>query len=211
MKRSSSIISLLFRANERPFGLTWQEWTTSWWKWFLAIPKENSPANDITGDRCAICQNYPDVWFLAGTIGGRAERTIKIPSGKAVLFPVINVTTSDSENPALLHSENLEADMISFVKSNTDDIVKKHASIDGEDIEISDEFRVLTPPFYFFYPPNNIFGAQAGLSRGAGDGYWIFMKPLQAGKHSIKTSASCLSGKIQIDMKVQLIVEDKDP
>ena len=113
----------------------------------------------------------------------------KIPSGKAILFPVIIISLLQIlKIPRCLVSENPEADMISFVKSNTDDIVNKHASIDGKDIVISEDFRVMTPPFSFLYPPNNIFGAKGGPSRGAGDGYWIFVKPMRAGKHVIKPS-----------------------
>jgi hypothetical protein len=201
----NNVMSLLFSSKERPFGHTWQYWTTRWWRWFLSIPKVNSPAIDNTGEKSCAEQPDPNVWFLAGTIGGRVERTVRIPSGKAVLFPVINVTISNSEDPTL----NTDTDMISFVRRHMDDIVTKQASIDGEDLFISEKFRVQSPPFNFSYPPNNIFEAQEGPTRGVGDGYWIFMRPLQPGKHTIRTSGSCMSGKIQIDAKIHLIVENK--
>jgi hypothetical protein len=89
-----------------------------------------------------------------------------------------------------------------------EDIVTKQANIDGEDLLISEKFRVQSPPFNFSYPPNNIFGAQEGPTRGVGDGYWIFMRPVQPGKHTISTYGSCMSGKIQIEAKIQLIVEN---
>jgi len=163
----------------------------------------NSPAIDNTDEKSCVEQRDPNVWFLASTIGGRVERTVKIPSGKAVLFPVINVTISNSEDPTL----NTDTDMTSFVRRHMDDIVKKQASIDGEDLFISEKFRVQSPPFNFSYPPNNIFGAQEGPTRGVGDGYWIFMRPLQPGKHTISTYGSCMSGKIQIEAIIQLIVQ----
>jgi hypothetical protein len=200
----NNVMSLLFCSKERPFGHNWQYWTTRWWRWFLSIPKVNSPAIDNTDEKSCVEQPDPNVWFLASTIGGRVERTVKIPSGKAVLFPVINVTISNSEDPTL----NTDTDMTSFVRRHMDDIVKKQASIDGEDLFISEKFRVQSPPFNFSYPPNNIFGAQEGPTRGVGDGYWIFMRPVQPGKHTISTYGSCMSGKIQIEAKIQLIVEN---
>jgi hypothetical protein len=200
----NDVRSLLFSSKERPFGHTWQYWTTKWWRWFLSIPKFNSPAMNNGQKNSDVEQSDPNVWFMASTIGGRVERTIKIPSGKAVLLPVINVTISNSEDPSL----NTDTDMISFVRRHMDDIVKKQASIDGEDLLISEKFRAQSPPFDFSYPPNNIFGAQEGPTRGAGDGYWIFMRPLQPGKHTIRTYGSCMSGKIQIDASIQLIVEN---
>lgn len=204
MSPRNNVMSLLFCSKEQPFGHTWQYWTTRWWRWFLSIPKANSPAINDTEEKSWVNQPDPNVWFLASSIGGSVDRTVKIPSGKAVLFPVINVTISNSEDPTL----NTDTDMISFVRRHIDDIVKKQANIDGEDLLISEKFRVQSPPFNFTYPPDNIFGAQEGPTRGVGDGYWIFMRPLQPGKHSIRTYGSCMSGKIQIDAKIRLIVEN---
>jgi hypothetical protein len=204
MNHKDNVMSILFSSKERPFGQSWQYWTTRWWLWFLSIPKTDSPAIDNTGEKSSVEQSDSNVWFLASTISGRAVRTVKIPSGKALLFPIINVTISNSENPTL----NTDTDLISFVNREMDDIVKKQASIDEEDIHISENFRIQSPPFNFSYPPNNIFGAQEGPTRGVGDGYWIFMRPLQPGKHTIRTYGSCMSGKIQIDAAIQLIVEN---
>jgi hypothetical protein len=197
---SKSIEYSLF---EQPFGKSWEEWTTQWWRWFFSIPKQNHPAYDGTGDMSNVKQDDPNVWFLAGTIGGKAERAIAIPSHKAVLCPVINVAISHSEDPRL----KTDAQLTSFAKSNIDDIVIKEANVDGVDLEISENHRVRCPPFDFSFPTNNIYGVQDGLSRGAGDGYWIFLKPLNSGEHNIQTSGSCLSGRIQIEVKVNLIVQ----
>ena len=49
------------------------------------------------------------VWFLAGTFGGKAERTCTIPSGKAILFPPINTECSYKENPMLKTESDLRA------------------------------------------------------------------------------------------------------
>ncbi|HXV88476.1 MAG TPA: hypothetical protein VD710_05205, partial [Nitrososphaeraceae archaeon] len=57
----NKIISQLFHSNERPFGHTWQYWTTRWWRWFLSIPKMDSPAMDRTGKKSSIEQSDPYV------------------------------------------------------------------------------------------------------------------------------------------------------
>ena len=94
---------------------------------------------------------------------------LRSPREKRVLFPVINVTISNSEEPAL----NTDTEMISYVKGHMDDIVEKQANIDGEDLLISDNIRVESPPFNFSFPPDNIFGAQEGPTTGVGDQYQI--------------------------------------
>jgi hypothetical protein len=197
------LFSMIYRLDEQPFGKSWEEWTIKWWQWFLSTPIEDHPAYDKTGGKGGINQIDPNVWFLAGTTGGRAERTITIPTGKAVLLPIINVTTSYSENPSLKTHE----EMTSFVNAHMKDIAKKEASIDGEDLLVSEDHRMRSPSFKFSFPSNNIYGAKEGLTTGVGDGYWIFLKPLPAGIHNIRLSGACMSGKIQIDVNIKLLVE----
>ena len=195
--------SMMYRPDEHPFGKSWQEWATEWWQWFLSMSKDNHPACDKTGEKASINQNDPNVWFLAGTTGGTTERTITIPAGRAVFLPIINVTTSYLENPSL----KTEEDMSSFVSSHMRDIAKKEASIDGETLTVSENYRVRSPPFEFLFPANNIYGAQEGLTRGVGDGYWIFLKPMSTGIHYVRTNGACMSGKVKINVSIRLIVE----
>jgi len=197
-------MSLLYHSKERPFGRTWQYWTTRWWQWFLSIPHVDSVAIDTSRDNSFVNRSDPNVWFLASTTGGKVQRNLRISSGKSLLFPIINVTISNAEDPTL----KTDTDMISFVKCHMDDIVQKQASIDGQDLLISKKFRVKSPPFKFVYPPNNIFGAREGPTKGVGDGYWLFMRPLQPGEHTIRTFGSCMLGKIQIGADIKLIIEE---
>lgn len=206
MTTKNNINSLLFSSKERPFGQTWQYWTTKWWQWFLSIPEDSNPAIDNTGEKSSVDQLNPNVWFLASTINGRAVRTVRIPPGKGVLFPIINVTISNSENPHL----TTDQDLISFVNADMSDIVNKRANIDGQDFSLTKEDHIQSPPFDFYFPRNNIFSAKQGIARGVGDGYWIFMRPLQRGKHVVNTYGSCMSGKIQIGMRLEMIIEDDE-
>jgi hypothetical protein len=164
---------------------------------------ENHPAYDKTGEKSGVNQIDPNVWFLAGTTGGRAKRAITIPAGRAVLLPIINFTTSYSENPEL----KTEEEQTSFVNSHMKDIARKEAIIDGEKLIISENHRVRSPSFEFSFPISNVFGAEEGMTRGVGDGYWIFLKPLTPGIHNIKTAGACMSGRVQISIDIKLIVK----
>jgi len=193
----------MYGLEAKPFGTSWQEWTTKWWQWFLSIQREKHPAIDETGENCHINQTDHNVWFLAGTVGGVSRRTIRIAKEKAVLVPVINVTISYSEYPSL----RSEDEMMLFTQKHIDGIGTKEAYVDGFEIQAKDIHRVKSPLFDFYFPRSNIFGAREGHSQGVGDGYWIFLKPLSQGKHNIYTFGSCLSGKIQIGVNVELIVD----
>src|SRR5262245_66409906 len=45
-----------------------------------------NPDLDSAGEFGAVDQSGP-VWFLTGTFGGSAERTLTVPAGKALFFP----------------------------------------------------------------------------------------------------------------------------
>ncbi|MER7520880.1 hypothetical protein [Streptomyces sp. NPDC126499] len=61
-----------------------------WWQWALSAPERRSPVADTTGEYAAWRQP-DDVWFLAGTYGGRVVRRCEIPADRPAFFPVLNV------------------------------------------------------------------------------------------------------------------------
>src|SRR5215475_1055523 len=63
---------------------------TSWWKWALETPASENPLTDTTGQFAAVNQSGR-VWFLAGNTGSTTVRTVTVPSGKALFFPIVNV------------------------------------------------------------------------------------------------------------------------
>jgi hypothetical protein len=194
----------LYSRNEKPFGKTWEEWTTKWWQWLLSIPRDRNPCLDDTGEEFNLNQFDPNVLFLAGALAGSGpvERTIRTRLGKAVLFPVINFITSYAEEPSLKNEEEL----LSFAKSNIDDIVKKEASINGINFTDLENYRVRSKVFVVTFPEDNVYRLESGSTIGASDGYWIFLKPLPPGTYDIRTAGSCLSGKITINAILHLEV-----
>ncbi|WP_406378561.1 hypothetical protein [Streptomyces sp. NBC_01618] len=75
-----------------------------WWQWALSAPDACSPVLDETGE-LAGWQQPDDVWFLAGTYGGRVVRRCSIPAGRPVFFPVFNTQRPAlfSSRPAVMH------------------------------------------------------------------------------------------------------------
>ena len=141
--------------------------------------------------------------FLVGTYGGSADRSFSIPECKSLLFPIINFTTSYAEEPAL----KTESELILRAKKDIDDITYKEASIDGIKLKNVDKYRIASQPFDMTFPENNVFGARPGPTRAVSDGYWIFLKPLSLGKHTIRAAGSCSSGKTKVDTTWRITVE----
>jgi hypothetical protein len=72
-------------APDSPEGLA-----ARWVRWAASISINQHPVDDPTGALAGV--NQPDdVWFLAGTFGGRAERRCAVPVGRPLFLPVFNI------------------------------------------------------------------------------------------------------------------------
>jgi hypothetical protein len=128
LAQSSSEKSIIgvFPLESKPYSSTFKDWTARWWQWDLSIPKDQNPGGDSTGRYCDQRQAGP-VWFLAGTFGGPATRTCNIPSGKAILLPLINAQCNYLTKPNLKTNSQL----LDCAKSLNEGITKLDATVDG--------------------------------------------------------------------------------
>lgn len=178
-----------FTPDDKPYGLTFGQWTVKWWEWAFSVSITNNPILDETGKFAGINQNGP-VWFLAGTIGDEkkvAHRTCCIPREKAILFPVINYVYT--HEPIF----KTDAELVEYVAKDIDDIVIKQAVVDGILVPI---FRVHAEPHPFFLKvaEENKLNIPIGVNKAAADGYWVFLKPLSQGGHEIYFHGACSGG-----------------
>jgi hypothetical protein len=195
---------IVFTPEERPFGLTYGQWTVKWWQWLVSIPMNKNPAADTTGENASVVQNDPNVWFLAGTFGGASTvRRCVIPAEMAVLFPVINIEVNPLERPDL----SSQTDLIKHVKDDEDNVLHLEALLDSDALPI---YRIQSDPLIFplSLPENNCFGVQeGGYTQTSADGYWVFLKSLPVGKHHIYFAGSCSAGTRNVRADYHLNVE----
>jgi hypothetical protein len=79
-------------------GQSQEEWSKRWWRWAMSFDDDGSPVGDPDGSLCAEGQSGP-VWFLAGTYGtARTIRTCRVPAGKTLFFPLVNVVAMEPED-----------------------------------------------------------------------------------------------------------------
>jgi hypothetical protein len=204
---------LIFGPQDKPYGMTYGQWTVRWWQWLLALPKENNPAIDDTGANAAASQDDPNVWFLAGTFprAGVPHRLCKIPEKKAVLFPTINYEAN------LLQDRMFddECKLKEHVKSDVDDIVYNHCVIDGVELPV---YRIMSDPILFPISiaeriPYTVGGSdefqineKMCFTRAVSDGYWIFLKPLERGQHELHFAGACAAGRRRTEAFYQILV-----
>jgi hypothetical protein len=77
-----------------PEKADWAGLQQQWWQWAMSEPEATNPVADPDGTFCD--RNQPDdVWFLAGTFGGHADRRCTVPAGVPVVVPLVNTLNSE--------------------------------------------------------------------------------------------------------------------
>jgi hypothetical protein len=111
-----------------------------------------------------------------------AERRCTIPCNMAIMFPAIVSEKSFAEYPQL----RTEGDLINMALEVGERVKSPYAEIDGIRVSNMKQFRIRTAPFDLYFPENNIFRVQAGVTRSVSDGYWILLDPLSSGIHQLR-------------------------
>ncbi|HEY7078582.1 MAG TPA: hypothetical protein VH500_02705 [Nitrososphaeraceae archaeon] len=173
----------VYPPQSKPYGLTYGQWVGKWWQWALSLPNPVNPMADKSGANCAESQQGP-VWFLAGTVGGAANRACSVPFGKAILLNILSTECSKAENP-----KDSPADLLQCAKEQDDGgVVRISASVDGTDIKNLKMYRFQSPVFPVTFPVNDVFGVSSDKpvpTISVADGWYVMLKPLSPGAHVI--------------------------
>ena len=162
-------------ATEAVAGRSQLDWSPAWWQWAHSFDRAESPVADKQGSRCHLKQEGA-VWFLAGTYGTkRTIRTCTVPAGKYLFFPLINYVIYPREGYPLTcdQARKRSADL-------TDDPSALVLEIDGTIYEHLRVHRQSTRKCFDLAAP-----AGGGLAPAAADGYYIMLRPLRRGTHTI--------------------------
>src|SRR5215475_5430424 len=135
---------------------------TSWWKWALETPASENPLTDTTGQFAGVNQSGR-VWFLAGNPGGTTVRTITVPAGKALFFPIVNFF--DAENAIIAGGVKLFPLVPkpvqvaqTFVSNVIVTATGLSCEVDGTPLPITTANLEQSTPFSLRLPADNIVG-----------------------------------------------------
>lgn len=152
---------------------------------------DRNPVDDSTGADCQA--NQPsDVWFLAGTHGGRANRVCAIPFGRPIYFPVINqicTVASGEQVSQALHSCSGVVDSAA-------------ATLDGVPLSLAESTSGAA--FAFTARPDSSTGFAPGVHQAVAWGLWVGPTSLTVGHHTLKFAAT--SGSFATDVTYQITV-----
>ena len=181
--------------------------TAEWWQWAESIPDEMNPVSDPTGANCAVGQRGR-IWFLAGGFGSsKIRRVCTIPSGKAVFFPIINMVYWRSKEGSSFTCEQAKANAM----LNNDTALDLFAELDGVPVPDIKQYRISTSKCFNVYERMPMSERPYNGYPSASDGYWLLLKPLKSGHHTLQFGGrynrnSPNYGRMVQDIEYDLIV-----
>jgi len=180
-------------------GKSYGDWGAEWFKWAVSFPYDQNPFIELTGQYQSLHQKGP-VWFLGG--GGDGERSLNIPAGKFIFFPVVNLINDYPCPDPTFHpapGQTME-DFLTFgtgtILGATDYIDPWVATdntmsvkVDGVEVKNLRNYRGLSRLTKFKADPSEVAldSCMTGTEQDmVSDGFWIMLAPLKPGNHTIK-------------------------
>ena len=200
-------------------------WAQAWWQWIWSVPAANNPLNDPTGQFAGENNNGP-VFFLAGNAGGSSTRTIYVPDGTPVFFPVINsffvpINLDGTYNPSPCSSPLTLACAIQATSFTQ--VTGLEVDIDGTPVDNVEQYRQTSTSFFSIsLPDDNLYGiptvaynqcvSDAGVACSnlwTQDGFYVALDNLTPGTYVLHfqgAGESVAGGPISLDVTDTLIV-----
>jgi hypothetical protein len=212
--------SQVVQPNSIEFENTYGEWSARWWQWLVSIPAATNPNLTSGAVDCTLGQSG-QVWFLGGSFGDKPSytRSCTIEGGKDLLVTPLTALfgelgpTPESDCP---NGPN-ECDPIllrSSAAEGQDDPQLLEVRVDNAQVKNVDQYRVTSPVFSAFFPakailPDSIVlgGTVPQGSHGPliSDGYFVLLKPLSPGPHTIHLKGVS-NGGFTVEVTYQLTV-----
>lgn len=182
--------------NSHPYGKSYGVWGQEFNTWLWQFTEEEFPM--LQGDGpvdCTIGQRGK-VWFLYGTFGGVVERSCTIPHGKALFIGLNGIISFVPE------FGNNEEEIREDAKRDLDGtdtnvgVETLSVEIDGAELKKPFSYRADSPEGGFVLTvEEGTFISDFGVALGDHDpaivdGYWLMLRPLSAGEHTIEWSSS---------------------
>jgi len=185
----------VFKPNENPFTLSYEDHVINFWKFTCKLPKNKNPAIDNNGqkDENANQNSNSPVFYLNFSREGDSlvERRCKVPREKGIFVPAMSVEVSEKE------IQNSSADNLKKIaKKDQDSVRNLSVKLDGNEVNDVNSYRTSTDVFQLEFPQDPLFDVSPGTCQAVADGFYLITKPLSPGTHTIE-----FKGSLQTDEK----------
>jgi hypothetical protein len=186
----------VFHKDEVPFGKPYEDWVQDWWRWNAAIPGD--PVTTFAGVKengCLINKEGPVAMLIDPAIGGKHHQRCEISSNQGILFPAWSAVCAGAlkgyENASFKElSECARKYDLGKVTTNVWVDNKPIAQVKAEDLKTTNLINATelsTKAFNITIPEDsNLEVDYPGTHQGAAHGWYIFLKPLPVGEHTVR-------------------------
>jgi hypothetical protein len=183
-----------FPVNSSPYGISYKNWTAKWSAWQEEIPKsynwnfKDTPGVNYVSKDCSYMQDPSSpVFFLPWVgkeLGTYVTVTCIVPHNKAILISV-DSGTGDYSDPSV--KLKTPSELIRLETESNKYPNEFHSTLDGRPLDlINDEVHKVTSDLYnLTLPKDNLWGEPEGPGKAITQGWWLMLKPLPTGEHTV--------------------------
>jgi len=195
----------LFSKNEKPFGTSYDDWIAKYWNWDVGLSNEKSTPKP---DGCLINNdNKPDslVMLMETTVDGTPHQVCKISSKQGIMIPLwiawsdnspggtprnmsepLAKSAREQYNLGNIKSD-VKVDGVPLAKLDVrQSLLPGSGKFDYKIFSLANVTDISTKNFNLTIPSNtHEQGAVPGTWQAGSQGWYVFLKPLPPGQHTI--------------------------
>ena len=183
-----------YSESSSPYGIPYKDWTAKWATWIEELPKsqnwnfQNVPGVKYISKDCSFNQTASSPVFFLPWVGiergTTASQTCTVPHNKAILL-AIDGGTSDYSDPTV--KTKTPAELIKVVSKSNIYPNPFDATLDGKPLHLKNDeaHKVQSDLFNLTLPKDNLWGEPEGPDKAITQGWWIILKPLPPGEHTL--------------------------
>jgi len=185
-----------YSKDESPFGISYGDWVAKYWNWDLSIPLDRKTNNllGLNQNGCLVHRENSMVMLADTAAGGIWNQTCTISRNAGILIPIWTGECDQAQKGL----ENYSYKQLSDCARSYDlGKIKGQVKVDGIPVATLDALdyktnvmnnviEVYTKQFNATNPINTHFIVERyGTFPGAAHGWFVFLKPLQPGNHTV--------------------------